>query len=73
MSGETLTLEGTVLGQERGDVWEVEVVVGAQRRRVLARRSGRLNLNRIRLVVGDRVTVEISPYDPNRGRITYRH
>ena len=40
---------------------------------VLATSSGRLRRNRIRLLVGDRVTVEMSPYDLSKGRINYRH
>lgn len=40
---------------------------------VLATISGRMRQFYIRILPGDRVTVEVSPYDPNRGRITYRH
>lgn len=40
---------------------------------VLATISGRMRQYYIRILPGDRVTVEVSPYDPNRGRITYRH
>jgi translation initiation factor IF-1 len=39
---------------------------------VLATLSGRLRRNRIRVVLGDQVTVSVSPYDPTRGLITYR-
>ena len=39
---------------------------------VLAAISGKMRKNRIRILVGDRVTVEMSPYDLTRGRITYR-
>lgn len=35
--------------------------------------SGKMRMNYIRILVGDRVTVELSPYDLNRGRITYRY
>ncbi len=41
--------------------------------KVLATISGRMRQNYIRILPGDRVTVEVSPYDPARGRITYRH
>lgn len=41
-------------------------------REVLAHLSGKLRIHYIKIVVGDRVTVELSPYDDNRGRITYR-
>jgi translation initiation factor IF-1 len=40
---------------------------------ILATSSGRLRRNRIRLLVGDRVTVEMTPYDLSRGRVNYRH
>jgi translation initiation factor IF-1 len=40
---------------------------------ILAHSSGRLRRNRIRLLVGDRVTVEISPYDLSKGRVNFRH
>jgi translation initiation factor IF-1 len=39
---------------------------------VLAHTSGRMRKNRIRVLTGDRVTVEMTPYDLSRGRITYR-
>lgn len=40
---------------------------------VLAYTAGRMKRNRIRSMVGDRVVVEMTPYDMDRGRITYRH
>jgi translation initiation factor IF-1 len=40
---------------------------------VLATISGRMRQFYIKILPGDRVTVEVSPYDPTRGRITYRH
>jgi translation initiation factor IF-1 len=40
---------------------------------VLATLAGRLRRNRIKVMNGDRVTVELSPYDLGKGRITYRH
>ena len=40
---------------------------------VLAHISGKMRMNYIRILAGDRVTVEISPYDLTKGRITYRH
>ena len=40
---------------------------------VLAHISGKLRMNYIRIMKGDNVTVEMSPYDLNRGRITYRY
>ena len=40
---------------------------------VLAHVSGKIRMNYIRILPGDRVTLELSPYDLTRGRITYRH
>ena len=72
MSGDAMQLEGTVIAERRGGLFEVEAHVGSFRRTVLARVSGRLHTRRIRCVVGDVVTVEVSAYDPTRGRIVYR-
>ena len=44
-----------------------------QGHRLMATISGRMRKNYIRLTVGDRVRVEMSPYDLSKGRITYRH
>ena len=44
-----------------------------QERKVLAHLAGKLRRNRIRVLAGDRVTLELSPYDLTKGRITYRH
>jgi translation initiation factor IF-1 len=40
---------------------------------VLAHTSGRMRKNRIRVLAGDKVTVEMTPYDLTKGRITFRH
>ncbi len=40
---------------------------------VLAHISGKMRMNFIKILVGDRVTVELSPYDLSKGRITYRY
>jgi translation initiation factor IF-1 len=40
---------------------------------VIAHLSGKIRQNRIKIVVGDKVTVELSPYDLTKGRIVYRH
>jgi translation initiation factor IF-1 len=57
----------------------VEILVGGNFRinvqgghSVLAHLAGRMRRNRIRVVLGDQVTVAVSPYDPGRGLITYR-
>jgi translation initiation factor IF-1 len=73
MSGDVIEMDGVVLREFRGDVFEVEARIGVMRRIVLARRCGKMNQHRIHVLVGDRVTVEVSPYDTHRGRITFRH
>ena len=40
---------------------------------IMAHLSGKMRMNFIRILPGDKVTVELSPYDLTRGRITYRH
>lgn len=40
---------------------------------IMAHLSGKMRQNKIRLVLGDSITVEVSPYDPTKGRITRRH
>jgi translation initiation factor IF-1 len=72
MSADPLELEGIVEHIARGDLHRVAIVAGAFRRTVLARRSGRLNQHRIKIVAGDRVLVELCAYDMSRGRITRR-
>ena len=51
-------------------MFSVELDVG---KTVLATMGGRLRRNRIRVMNGDRVSLELSPYDLTKGRITYRH
>ena len=60
-----------------GDAWANwdSLVIEAHKRgmKVLATISGRMRQYYIKILPGDRVTVEVSPYDPSRGRIVYRH
>ena len=67
-----LVLEGVVTKCSRGGFYTVEYLSGVHRSTVLAKRSGRLNVHHIRITEGDRVRIEISPYDTGRGRITRR-
>jgi translation initiation factor IF-1 len=61
---------GKVVDKFRAGMFSVELDVG---KTVLATMGGRLRRNRIRVMNGDRVSLELSPYDLTRGRITYRH
>jgi translation initiation factor IF-1 len=69
---DVLTFEGEVAAIHRGDLFTVDVTAGALRRTIIAKRAGRLVAAHIRVVPGDRVRVEVTPYDLTRGRITYR-
>ena len=71
MSREDLiSVEGVVLEKFPGGVFSVRF---GENRTALAHLSGRLRKNRIRILAGDRVALELSPYDLGRGRITYRY
>ncbi len=66
---EAIEVEGTVTESLPNATFSVEL---ANENKVLAYISGRLRQNFIRVLPGDRVLVELSPYDLSRGRITYR-
>lgn len=70
---DAIQLEATVLKALPNAMFLVEAEVpGADKHEVLAHVSGRMRKNFIRILPGDRVTVELSPYDLKRGRIVYR-
>lgn len=66
---DAIEVEGKVIEALPNAMFRVELPNG---HKVLAHISGRLRLHFIRILPGDRVTVELSPYDLTRGRITYR-
>ncbi len=68
--GGAIEVEGTVVEPLPNAMFRVELANG---HRVLAHISGKMRMNYIRILPGDRVVVELSPYDLNRGRITYRY
>ena len=67
---DVIELEGTVVEKRPNAIFLVELENGHQ---VLAHISGKLRMNYIRILPGDRVTVELSPYDLSKGRITWRN
>ncbi len=67
---EPLEFEGTVVQVLGNSNFRVELENGHS---VLATIAGKMRRFRIRVLEGDRVSIEVSPYDLNRGRITYRH
>ncbi|MBQ6613821.1 MAG: translation initiation factor IF-1 [Clostridia bacterium] len=64
-----IELEGTVVEAMPNAMFKVEIQGGHV---ILAHISGKLRMNYIRILPGDKVTVEMSPYDLTRGRITWR-
>ena len=64
-----IELEGEVIEALRGRMFRVQLDNGHE---TLGYLAGRLKRYRIRLMLGDRVRIELSPYDLNRGRIVYR-
>jgi translation initiation factor IF-1 len=66
---ETIEVEGEVIEPLPNAMFRVELANG---HKVLAHISGKIRLHYIRILPGDRVLVELSPYDLSRGRITYR-
>ena len=66
---EKIEVEGVAVESLPNAMFRVELANG---HRVLAHISGKIRLNYIRILPGDKVLVELSPYDLSRGRITYR-
>ncbi|KTW25230.1 translation initiation factor IF-1 [Staphylococcus warneri] len=67
---DVIELEGTVLDTLPNAMFKVELENSHE---ILAHVSGKIRMNYIRILPGDKVTVEMSPYDLSRGRITYRY
>ena len=66
---DVIEVEGTVTDTYPNATFEVEPENG---HKILAHISGKLRMNYIRILPGDKVTVELSPYDLTKGRITWR-
>jgi translation initiation factor IF-1 len=66
---EVIEVEGTVVEPLPNGMFRVELPNG---HKVLAHISGKIRLHYIKVLPGDRVLIELSPYDLSRGRITYR-
>jgi translation initiation factor IF-1 len=67
---DVIEVEGKVIEPLPNAMFKVELENGHQ---VLAHVSGKIRMHFIRILPGDKVTVELSPYDLTRGRITYRY
>lgn len=70
MAEETITLDGKITDTLPNAMFRVELENGHS---VLAYLSGKMRKYYIRVLLGDKVKVEMSPYDLSKGRITYRH
>lgn len=66
---DVIEVEGTILESLPNAMFQVKLENGHV---ILAHISGKIRMNCIKILPGDRVTVELTPYDLNRGRITYR-
>ncbi len=66
---EPIRVEATVIEALPNAMFRVELANG---HRVLTHVSGKMRMNFIRILPGDKVTIEMSPYDLNKGRIIYR-
>lgn len=66
---EAIEVEGVVKLPLRNAMFRIDLANGHE---VLAHISGKMRMNYIKIVPGDRVLIELSPYDLSRGRITYR-
>ncbi|MBE5968137.1 MAG: translation initiation factor IF-1 [Lachnospiraceae bacterium] len=66
---DVVEIEGTVVEKLPNAMFQVELVNG---HKVLAHISGKLRMNFIKIVPGDKVTLELSPYDLTKGRIIWR-
>ena len=67
---DAIEMEGTVVEPLPNAMFRVELENG---HKVLAHISGKMRMHYIRILPGDKVVVELSPYDLSRGRITYRY
>jgi translation initiation factor IF-1 len=66
---DTIEVEGIVIDSLPNAVFKVKLENGHE---IIAHISGKLRQNYIKILTGDRVTIELSPYDLSRGRITWR-
>ena len=68
-TSDVIEIEGTVIEKLPNAMFQVELENG---HKVLAHISGKLRMNFIRILPGDKVTIELSPYDLSKGRIVWR-
>ena len=67
---DTIRIEGVVVDVLPNTLFRIKLANGHE---VLGHTSGKMRRHNIRILMGDRVDLELSPYDPTKGRITYIH
>lgn len=67
---DVIKIDGIVLEQMPGAVFKVEL---ENKQQILAHISGKMRINHIKILSGDKVSLELSPYDLTKGRIVYRY
>ena len=67
-----IPIDGVITETLPNAMFRVDVEVGGNKHTVLAHVSGKMRMHFIKILPGDVVTLEVSPYDLNRGRIVYR-
>lgn len=67
-----IEMKGVVIKQLGGGCYQIECSEGEMKQEVVAKLSGKMAKSRIRVIAGDTVRVEVSPYDLTKGRIVYR-
>lgn len=67
---DVIKLDGIVLEQLPGATFKVEL---ENKQQLLAHISGKMRINHIKILPGDKVSIELSPYDLSKGRIVYRY
>jgi translation initiation factor IF-1 len=67
-----ITIDGVIKETLPNAMFRVEIDIGGNKHEVLAHVSGKMRMHFIKILPGDVVTLEVSPYDLSRGRIVYR-
>lgn len=68
-----ITIDGIITEALPNALFRVNVEIGGKTHEVLAHVAGKMRMHFIKILPGDTVTLEISPYDLSRGRIVFRH
>ena len=69
---ESIEVEGVIMEALPGARFRVTINLGGQEHEILAHVSGKMRMHFIKMLPGDKVNLELSPYDLTRGRITFR-